>query len=52
MGMILLQEGNRQEEDKFFFAFVFSEEDDWEDEVYCDKHKEEKLEDELYLLVW
>ena len=51
MGIILLQEGIREEEDKFFFVFVFSEEDDWEDEVYCGEHKEEEHEYELYLLV-
>ena len=46
-GIILLQEGIRIEKYKFFFAFVLSEENDWEGEVYFDKHEEEELEDEL-----
>ena len=47
MGIILLQEGIREEKDKFFFLFVLSEESDWEYEVYFDEHKNEELEDEL-----
>ena len=47
MGIILLQEGIREEKDKFFFLFVLSEESDWEYEVYFDEHKNEELEDKL-----
>ena len=47
MGIILLQEGIREEKYKFFFAFVLSEENDWKVEVYFDEHEEEDLKDEL-----
>ena len=51
MGIIMLQEGIREEKYKFFFAFVLSEENDWKVEVYFDEHEEEDLKDELQVLV-